>query len=232
VESKIEDILKNDMRYEAFQHCVRYISNEYILGDILEFGVFNGLSLAMLTHHLEELSSKNRKMAYSCDRVFQPITRNIIGIDSFKGLPSTDGHPRWEIGFLSTSYNNHPTIKDGESISAEKIIDFFDKMNLKKPTLLSGWYEEIQLNGVEKTALIHIDCDLYSSTKTALNLVKDLIQQGTIIMFDDWFFHKGSPEKGEQRAFNEFLEENTHLKADEFLRYGYTSKAFVMHKTS
>jgi hypothetical protein len=53
-------------------------------------------------------------------------------------------------------------------------------------------------------ALIHIDCDLYSSTKIVLELLRDRIVAGTVIVLDEYFI---VPDH-EQRAFNEWLAAN------------------------
>lgn len=48
--------------------------------------------------------------------------------------------------------------------------------------------------------LVHIDADLYSSTKYVLESMKDAIRPGTILLFDEFYDHMH-----ELRAFNEFL---------------------------
>jgi hypothetical protein len=49
-----------------------------------------------------------------------------------------------------------------------------------------------------------IDCDLKEPTKLALEFIKSSIQEGTIILFDDYAFFKGSKDKGEYGAFADF----------------------------
>lgn len=38
-------------------------------------------------------------------------------------------------------------------------------------------------------SLIHVDCDLYSSTRTVLRLLNPLVVAGTVIVFDEWEYH-------------------------------------------
>lgn len=52
----------------------------------------------------------------------------------------------------------------------------------------------------QKAAVIYIDCDLYMSTVPILEWMRDFLQTGTVIIFDDWYCFHGDPEKGEQRA--------------------------------
>jgi len=51
--------------------------------------------------------------------------------------------------------------------------------------------------------LLHIDCDLSSSTKTILDLLQDRIKDGAIIVFDEFFNYPGW-EQHKYKAFHEF----------------------------
>ena len=74
-----------------------------------------------------------------------------------------------------------------------------------------GWFEKslppwINDNG-GPVAFIHIDCDLYSSTKTIFTLLADRITSGTIILFDE-YFNFPNWERHEYKAFQEFVAES------------------------
>jgi len=56
---------------------------------------------------------------------------------------------------------------------------------------------------------IHIDCDLYSSTKTIFTYLKDQISEGTVILFDESHGYEGW-ENHEFKAFKEFLNTTTY----------------------
>ena len=51
---------------------------------------------------------------------------------------------------------------------------------------------------------MHIDCDLYSSTRTVLSLLEPRIVPGTIIVFDEYLNYPGW-QAHEKRAFAEFV---------------------------
>jgi hypothetical protein len=56
-------------------------------------------------------------------------------------------------------------------------------------------------------ALLHIDCDLYSSTMEVLNGLIKFICSETIIAFDEWFYHDKFGKKlgnHEKKAFEEW----------------------------
>lgn len=111
----------------------------------------------------------------------------IYGFDSFEGLPET-----WRNGFEETSFNlngNLPQVNE----------------NVR---LVKGWFNETLPAFVkehpEPCAFIHVDCDLYSSTKTIFNELKNQIVPGTVIAFDEYFNYPGWQES-EYKAFMEFI---------------------------
>ena len=61
--------------------------------------------------------------------------------------------------------------------------------------------------GGQKAALISVDCDLYSSTRTALRILAPIIKDGTILVFDELLGYPGY-EQHEIKAFEELLREN------------------------
>ena len=99
---------------------------------------------------------------------------------------------------------------------------------MKNLLLKRVFFDKLNLDSVQKVALCHIDCDLYKSTKQALNLIIDKLVNGSIITFDDWFNNKGNPSTGEMKAYSEFLEENKHIHSETFEIYGTFCKAFII----
>jgi hypothetical protein len=118
-------------------------------------------------------------------------TRKIYGFDSFEGLPE-----RWE----RDDMNFHP--------------GFFSTNGRLPPvqpnvTLVKGWFCDTLPSFVNehrgaKIALLHIDCDLYSSTRDVFTALKDMIQDGTVIVFDE-LVNYPNYENGELKALEEFL---------------------------
>lgn len=76
-------------------------------------------------------------------------------------------------------------------------------------THLQGWFKDtiplwcetfgkVCKNGLR---LLHVDCDLYSSTKDVLYGLNEFIKPGTIIVFDEWFYlHSAKYDDHEARA--------------------------------
>lgn len=107
------------------------------------------------------------------------------GFDSFEGLPETSGV--W--------------VK-GEFDVKEKL----PKVN-KNVSLIKGYFNETLPKFLEehkeKASFIHIDCDLYSSTKTVFDNIYDRIVPNTVIQFDEYYNYPGW-RNHEFKAFQEF----------------------------
>ena len=71
-------------------------------------------------------------------------------------------------------------------------------------------------------SIINFDADLYSSTICALNFAKPIIDQNTILIFDEFLINKNW-EKDEYKALEEFCTSNS---------YTYEVLQFPFHQTS
>lgn len=121
--------------------------------------------------------------------IAKKIDHTIHGFDSFCGLPEF-------YNGISKSFH-----------------DLHGKMpKVRKNVILhKGWFSEtvpeFLRNNNEKIAYIHIDCDLYSSTKTVFDNLSNRIQTGTIIHLDQ-FFNFPNWKAHQYKAFMEFVNEN------------------------
>ena len=116
----------------------------------------------------------------------------IHGFDSFEGLPEA-----WKQGEGKGSYSTNQYLPSVE----------------KNVVLHKGWFNETLPKFLEENdeslAFLHIDCDIYSSTKDVFTYLKTRIVKGTVILFDDFFGYEGY-EGHEVKAFNEFIESSRH----------------------
>lgn len=118
----------------------------------------------------------------------------VFGFDSFEGLPESWGDYMPKGAFAQPVPNVHSNV--------ELVVGYFDKT---LPSFLA--------NHEGQVAFLHIDCDLYSSTKTVFEILANRIVPGTVIVFDEYFNYP-QWEEGEHKALSEFL-------ADSRLSYGY-----------
>lgn len=107
------------------------------------------------------------------------------------------------INHLSSKY---PTLKFYGFDSFEGL----PKVN-QNVELIKGWFDSSLPDFVAKEeeycSFIHIDCDIYSSTKTVFDLLADRIKSGTVIVFDEYFNYPNW-QKHEFKAFQEFVAAN------------------------
>lgn len=82
---------------------------------------------------------------------------------------------------------------------------------LNNVNLIKGWFNEtlplFKQNLLKDTpiAFLHIDCDIYSSTKTIFDVLGNNIVPGTILVFDELYNYPGF-DRHELKAFYEYLE--------------------------
>lgn len=116
----------------------------------------------------------------------------LFGFDSFEGLPE-DWTGTWA--------------KKGD-MSTNGVIP-----NIERVTFYKGWFVDTipeYKKIAQPIALLHVDCDLYSSTIDVLYGLKDFIKSGTVIVFDEWYYNHKDIEQyrdHEQKAFKEWVNE-------------------------
>ncbi len=120
------------------------------------------------------------------------------GFDSFEGLPEV-----WE-GYHSFDFNMNGNMPEVNT----------------NVTLIKGWFDQTlpvyTKEHNENIALLHVDCDLYSSTKTIFEHLSPYIVKDTLIIFDE-FFNYPNYQEHEMKAFFEFSKE--HNVQYEYLAY-------------
>ncbi len=111
--------------------------------------------------------------------------RRVVGFDSFEGLPED-----WRSGFPQGFFGHvNPEDFDGRE-------------------LCIGWFEDtipaFFAANDDPIALLHVDCDLYSSTVTVLEACMPRMVDGGVIVFDE-FFNYPAWEQHEAKAWREYL---------------------------
>jgi predicted O-methyltransferase YrrM len=114
--------------------------------------------------------------------------RQIHGFDSFEGLPED-----WRDGFSKGFFK----------------LDKLPKVR-RNVILHKGWFDQtvpvFKAQYPKMMAFMHMDADLYSSTKTVFDVLGDRIAPGTVIQFDELFNYPGW-QQGEYKALNELVRE-------------------------
>lgn len=209
------DIVK---RANLFRWIREFIEAQNI-GDgyYLEFGVLNG------------------ECFMEAFRQMRGVVSHYVGFDSFEGLPNLSTVDE-------TSQALTPAFYKGNFQSMpENIVKEFIKSSCRiqedEMTMVKGFFDK-SLPNFDKQFLrskgvplvIYIDCDLYSSTVEVLNFIDDLLVTGTWILFDDYWFYRGHPMHGQQRAITEWLDGNERIGLNEYCNFEGWSKAFIVYE--
>jgi hypothetical protein len=155
-------------------------------------GRFQGLPVAVLERALEAARVPGLVLEFG---VYHGRSLRILaargagpvhGFDSFEGLPEA-----WNAAEGPGAYSTggrRPRV-DGA-------------------TLHAGWFEDtlpaFLATHSGAVSLLHVDCDLYSSTRTVLQALAPRLVAGSVILFDDLLGYPGF-EAHELRAFDEYL---------------------------
>ena len=122
----------------------------------------------------------------TANHIARLLPHNIVhGFDSFEGLPE-DWTSRMPRGFFKR--DDVPLVRQNVDLHV-------------------GWFDATlpefkAQHGDTPLQLLHVDCDLYSSTVTILNTLRHNIVPGTVIIFDEYINYPGW-ELDEFRAWQE-----------------------------
>lgn len=200
-------------RLSMTELAVQFIKVNKIQGSYLEFGVFRGSTFANFYY----LFRKNN------------LSINMFAFDGFQGLPqptgvdATPGHAQFGEGEFSCSQEEFI-----EELSARGIPRgaYAITPGLFQESLTPDLYGKLDLS---RAAIVYVDCDLYESTNPVLDFVLPILQDGTLLIFDDYFCFKGNPGFGERRAFREFLERNPTIEVTDYAKFSSVGQAFIVH---
>jgi hypothetical protein len=147
--------------------------------------------LALLTHALEIAPAEGLALEFgvasgkTINHLASKTGRRVHGFDSFEGLPEA-----WRTGFPQGAFKQQlPAVPANVSLHKG---------------LFSDTLPQFLIENSGRTALLHIDCDLYSSTVCVLEALTKTINSGTVIVFDEYFNYPGW-KLHEHRAWNEFV---------------------------
>jgi len=133
--------------------------------------------------------------------------KTVYGFDGFDGLPE-NWTSRMQKGFFAR--DSLPRVR----ANCELVVGWFNET-------LPGFVER----HLEPVALLHVDCDLYSSTVTVLDCLRNQIRPGTVIVFDEYINYPGW-QLDEFRAWQEFVTQH-HIQYEYIGRVSRHQKVAV-----
>ena len=183
------DNLRQYKSLTYWNNLFNHLSANNVGGDIIECGVGNGQTLSYILFNL----TYNEKH----------FNRRYVGFDSFQGFPEPseeDNSPR------------NPKKGEWNHTSEEFVISTlnslgFKDLDYKKIKFIKGFYDRTfqqEKDNISKISLLHIDCDLYLSTKISLETWFDKVEKNGIIVFDEYLNSK-IKFPGAVKAIDEFF---------------------------
>lgn len=153
------------------------IEEEKIPGDVIECGVCNGGTAAILAR----FATRSR------------INRVVWLFDSFQGMPETtpvDGD----------AAKAHIGKEVGDPVRVEKVLGAVGA-NMSRVRIIPGWFRDTFASvSASQIALLNIDADWYESVKLCLEAFYDRVVPGGFISFDDYGHWPGC-----RKAVDEFF---------------------------
>jgi len=200
-------------RRMALAKSLRRMRTSDLHGDYFEFGLYRGSSF-----------SAAQRLAW---RYRLAPEMRFFGFDSFQGLPEPAGVD------VAGEFR-----KGDYACSRAEVTATLEKRGVDwaRIHLVEGWYDQSLTAKLKSTLALGqvgvalVDCDLYESTVPVLRFLASLMQEGSILLFDDWNCFDRSDQKGERRAFREFLVENPQFTAEKWISFGRRGQAFVLHE--
>jgi O-methyltransferase len=147
----------------ALEQMTQKVVTEDIPGDIVECGVCNGGSAAVLAQLLKK-----------------SFDRQLWLFDSFQGLPvpvAADGPSAPEVvGRLVGSEDTVRRVLKQTGVPMERV------------HIAAGWFHETFLHvQIDRIAFLHIDADFYESILLTLERFYDAVAPGGFVVLDDYY---------------------------------------------
>lgn len=206
----------------AFRRVMEYITVSRVPGDVLEFGTFHGYTARTLAELMRQYGHKGSLNLYDSWEGFPEMKGNDAD------CPEVAEHKTWNQGDCRPMIENAPEI----------IQTYLNMILPGQVHIYKGFYEKtlVPANLPAAASIVHVDCDLYESTKLVLTTLIDLglLQQGTVILFDDWNNNFASNDFGERRAVCDIFGDNskeTGYELEHWFTYGSAGYAFIVQKS-
>jgi O-methyltransferase len=210
-------------RFEGWRRAIEFVAKSDLRGDLLEFGCFSGQSMTAFYQAEAEFSASTTGH----------FIERFIGFDSFEGMPI--GGPLDELEGYALSQGT--LVPGGYACSEAQFKENLARENvdLSRVVTVKGFYEDSlkdpavhDIVAGTTCALLHIDCDFEVSATAALKFATPLLQDGTIVLFDDWFLFRGRPDKGVRAAFDGWLP-GSGFTSTQYFTYSWAGAAFILH---
>lgn len=211
---------------DQLQLAVAKLYYRGVPGNIAEFGTMLGNTADALAIGIVIVE----KTFPNHIEIQKSVNRQLHLFDSFQGMPAATAEPD-----LKT-----PTVINGQwapgtckGISPDQLRKRCSKyLSSDRIHISEGWFKDTipKLSDDTRFALVHIDCDLYSSTMDVLDglLSRGLLEPGALIFFDDWDCNASRPDIGERKAWADAVDKYD-VKYSYSHPYAATGQVIIFH---
>jgi hypothetical protein len=197
----------------ALYASLRRLVQTGVSGDYYEFGLYRGFTLWFAQQAAARWGLNEMRF---------------IGFDSFRGLPEPRGQADGQ-EFATGDY----------ACDRATVIGHLSRFGVDwaRTSLVEGYFDSSLALGTvtgddkRRVAIALIDCDLYTSTVPVLEFLEGRLQDGSLLLFDDWNCFGKSDDHGERRAFREFLRRYPRWVAEPLFAFGWHGQAFAIQSS-
>lgn len=185
VRRSLTDFYRMDHIYQVLDEVQRLYLGTF---SILEFGVAHGYSFSKILYAVRYMRMENQVTVH--------------GFDTFEGMPEAEGWKDmnlvdgdgWAGGQYRGSYKTLEARLKGRYRNYRLHRGLFS--DTLTPELLETFRRDLPV-------LVWIDCDYYSSARSAFERLVDYLPNGCVVYFDEIEFNYGSRFTGEARLVHE-----------------------------
>jgi O-methyltransferase len=211
---------------EALRTSFEYVYGSRLTGAVVEFGTYLGFTASIIASLIAEFSANEYEYGDH-----PPVSLYLY--DSFEGFPDSASEidaRSYEVSVTGEWTRGGDWVPEGTERRLREHLE--RQLDPSRLVIVKGFYEQSLRHSPvpEKVALVNLDCDLYESSRLALEslVTNDCLQDGTVILCDDWNCNRANPELGQRRAMRDVFEESAFSYSD-FFPYGWHGRAFFVH---
>jgi len=220
---EISDILENFPLYVRRYNMTRFLAHYEIFrmikdipGDIVECGVFRGTSFLSFAKFTEIFSMGNK-------------IKKLIGFDNFQGfreVSEEDGKQSdaIKIGAWDPSKFKEELYEMIDIFTNDSFAPWVPRISIVEGDIFESVPKYVEENPGLRISLLHLDCDLYKPTFSALKHLYPLVLTGGIVILDEYAMHQWP---GESKAVEDFFGINKIPKMRSFSWSGSPTAYFI-----
>lgn len=204
----ISRLLNNDIVFpDVYHELIKSVGYTFIAsvdGEFAEFGTCSGYSASLIAHAINYYQNNLGQH----EKMHGTSQRRLNLFDSFEGFPQANSAVDKASPHVASGAWGAGTAKGLNAKQLRALCSLF--LNTEQINIYPGWYKDTlaTIEQDKRFAFVHLDCDLYESTFDVLFhlFTHGHLSQGAVLMFDNWFCNKASPDFAEQKAWSDICQ--------------------------